>query len=203
MRPGSVPNPHGRRTPGDPRHDAFWARLDEAGVALVFHGGDSGYQVYEQMWGLSGETEAFRQPPLRKLLSASPISDTIASLFADKLFERFGNLRVATIETGSTWVAPLLKKLKSVHVQAPGEFAEAPYELFMRHVSVSPFFEDDVYALIDAVGAERVLFGSDYPHVEGLADPSEFIHEIDQLDVADIRKIMHDNCRRLVTAQPR
>lgn len=203
MRPGSVPNPNGRRTPGDERHDAFWARLDESGVALVIHGGDAGYRVYEQMWGLSGETEAFRRQPLRQLLSASPISDTIASLFADKLFERFTNLRVATIETGCYWVAPLLKKLKSLHIQSPGEFAVAPYDLFMKHVSVSPFFEDDVYGLVDTLGAERVLFGSDYPHVEGLAEPAEFFDEIDKLDQGDIRKIMHDNCRRLVTPQPR
>lgn len=203
MRPGSVHGATGRRTPGDPRHDAFWARLDESGVSLVFHGGDSGYQVYEQMWGLTGETEAFRQPMLKKLLSASAISDTIASLFADKLFERFTNLRVATIETGSTWVAPLLRKLRSVHIQSPGEFAVPPAELFMQHMSVAPFFEDDVYELIDAVGTDRVLFGSDYPHVEGLAEPRTFAAEIDRLAPGDVRKIMRDNCLRLLTPQPR
>ena len=104
----------------------------------------------------------------------------MASIVADKVFERFPNVRIATIETGSEWVAPLLKKLRNVSTQMPGEFAEDP-EIFLEHVWVSPFFEDDVLALVDEVGTSRVVFGSDYPHVEGLAEPAAFAKEIDQL----------------------
>jgi predicted TIM-barrel fold metal-dependent hydrolase len=202
IRPGSVYGAERRRTPGDPAHDAFWARLDEAGVTLVIHGGDSGYAPYEQIWGLSGETESFRIPPLKRLLSASPIHDMMASLMADRLFERFPNLRIATIETGSGWVGPLLKRLRKLQIQVPGVFTEDPYELFLEHVWVSPFFEDDVMALVERVGADRVLFGSDYPHAEGLAEPTTFVKEIDGLPDSDVRKIMHDNARALVTPRP-
>ncbi len=202
MRPGSVYGPERRRPPGDPAHDAFWARLNEAGITLAIHGGDSSYAPYEQLWGLSGETESFRIPPLKRLLSASPIHDTMASLMADRLFERFPNLRVATIETGSGWVAPLLKRLRSVKVQVPGVFDADPYELFLEHVWVSPFFEDNVLALVERVGAEHVLFGSDYPHAEGLAEPTSFVKEIDGLSDSDVHKIMHDNARALVTPRP-
>jgi predicted TIM-barrel fold metal-dependent hydrolase len=199
MRPGPVAVPGGRTTPGDRRHDAFWARLDEAGVTLVVHGGDSSYGDYERLWGLSGEVESFRISPLKRLLSASSIQDFMASLMADKLFERFPNIRVATIETGSGWVGPLLKKLRTVSIQVPGEFAQDPYELFLEHVWVSPFFEDDVYELVEKVGADRVVFGSDYPHVEGLAEPADFVKEIDRLDDVAVRKIMRENARELVT----
>jgi predicted TIM-barrel fold metal-dependent hydrolase len=199
LRPGPVAVPGGRTTPGDARHDGFWARLNESGVTLVIHGGDSSYATYERMWGLSGEVEAFRTGPLKRLLSASPIRDTMASLIADKVFERFPNVRVATIETGSDWVAPLLKKLRSISIQMPGEFAHDPYELFLEHVWVSPFFEDDVYALVEQVGSSRVVFGSDYPHVEGLAEPASFAKEIDRLPEDDVRRIMRDNGRELVT----
>jgi predicted TIM-barrel fold metal-dependent hydrolase len=203
MRPGPVAVPGGRTTPGDPRHDAFWSLLDESGITLVIHGGDSSYATYEQLWGLAGETEAFRIGALKRLLSASPIRDTMASVMADKLFERFPNLRMATIETGSDWVAPLLKKLRTISVQMPGEFADDPYELFLEHVWVSPFFEDDVYALVDQVGTSRVVFGSDYPHVEGLAEPAAFAKEIDRLPDEDVRKVMRDNARELVTPRGR
>jgi predicted TIM-barrel fold metal-dependent hydrolase len=202
IRPGSVFGFERRRTPGDPAHDAFWARLNEAGITLAIHGGDAGYGTYEQLWGLSGETESFRIPPLKRLLSASPIHDTMASLMADRLFERFPNLRVATIETGSGWVAPLLSKLRSLTVQLPGVFGADPYELFLEHVWVSPFFEDNVLKLVERIGADRVLFGSDYPHAEGLADPVSFVKEVDTLSEADIHKIMHDNIRALVTPRP-
>jgi predicted TIM-barrel fold metal-dependent hydrolase len=180
-------------------HDAFWARLDEAGITLVVHGGDSSYAAYEQLWGLSGEVESFRVPMLKRLLSASPIHDFMASLIADGLFDRFPNLRVATIETGSGWVRPLLKKLKQLSVQLPHEFASDPVAKFHDHVWVSPFFEDDVLALVDAVGPDKVVFGSDYPHAEGLAEPTAFVKELDGLDDAAIRKIMRDNARALVT----
>ena len=202
MRPGSVAIPGGRTTPGDERHDAFWNRLNESGVVLGVHGGDSSYAIYEQMWGLTGEVEAFRHPALKRLLSASPIRDMIASLMADKIFERFPNLRVATIETGSYWVEPLLKKLKSTAVQMPGEFAEDPYELFLEHVWVSPFAEDDPYELVDLIGSSHVIFGSDYPHVEGLADPGSYAEELQALPASDVRKIMRDNARELVTPRP-
>jgi predicted TIM-barrel fold metal-dependent hydrolase len=202
MRPGSVYGADRRRTPGDPAHDAFWARLNEAGITLAIHGGESSYAPYEQIWGLTGETESFRIPPLKRLLSASPIHDTMASLMADRLFERFPNLRVATIETGSGWVGPLLKRLRSLKIQVPGVFNADPYELFLEHVWVSPFFEDNVIALVERVGPEHVLFGSDYPHAEGLAEPTSFVKEIDSLSDDDVHKIMHDNARTLVTPRP-
>lgn len=202
MRPGSVNTAVGRRTPGDPSHDGFWARLAEAGVTLVIHGGDSGYVDYERIWGMSGEVEAFRQPTLRRLLSASAIHDMMASLMADRLFERHPNLRVATIETGSGWVAPLLAALRKASVQVPDAFGSDPVELFAEHVWVSPFFEDDVLALVRQVGADRVLFGSDYPHAEGLAEPLAFEKELQGLSEAEVRKIMRDNARQLVTPRP-
>jgi predicted TIM-barrel fold metal-dependent hydrolase len=202
MRPGSVWGARARRTPGDAAHDAFWARMNEAGVTLAIHGGDSGYAPYERIWGLSGETESFRIPTLKRLLSASPIQDTIASLLADDLFDRFPNLRVATIETGSGWVKPLLKKLRSASIQAPDAFRSDPHEQFLSHVSVSPFFEDDVLALVNLLGPERVVFGSDYPHAEGLEDPASFVKELEGVAPADVQKIMHDNARTLVTPRP-
>jgi predicted TIM-barrel fold metal-dependent hydrolase len=202
MRPGSANTRSGRRTPGDPAHDPFWARLNEAGITLAIHGGDSGYGEYEQIWGLTGEVEAFRQPPLKRLLSASPIHDMMASLMSDRLFERHPNLRVATIETGSGWVSPLLKQLRKTAIQLPHAFGVDPYESFMEHVWVSPFFEDNVQALVERVGAERVLFGSDFPHAEGLADPTSFEKELQGFSDEDVRLIMHDNARALVTPRP-
>jgi predicted TIM-barrel fold metal-dependent hydrolase len=202
MRPASVKVPTGRVTPGDPRHDAFWSRLNEAGITLLVHGGDSSYGAYEQLWGLAGDTEAFRTPVLKRLLSASPPRDLMSSMIADRLFERFPNLRVATIETGSDWVAPLIKKLKTIAIQMPGAFGADPYQLFHEHVTVSPFFEDDVLELTRLVGPEHVVFGSDWPHVEGLAEPASFAKELDSLPAEDVRKIMHDNARGLVTPHP-
>jgi predicted TIM-barrel fold metal-dependent hydrolase len=47
--------------------------------------------------------------------------------------------------------------------------------------------------VIECVGVDRVLFGSDYPHVEGLADPLSYLDDIADLDTEDQRKIMGGN----------
>jgi predicted TIM-barrel fold metal-dependent hydrolase len=203
IRPGP-PAPQGDyRSLGDPRNDRFWERLDSSGLTLVLHGGESSYNPYEEMWGLRGDSEAFRIPPLKRLLSASPIRDSIASLLAEGVLERFPNIRVATIETGSGWVAPLLKKLETVYVQSPDAFGTDPVELFKERVWVSPFFEDDVTSLVKLVGADRVLFGSDFPHAEGLAEPTDFVDECIGLTDDEIRKIMRDNAWAIATPRPR
>jgi predicted TIM-barrel fold metal-dependent hydrolase len=55
---------------------------------------------------------------------------------------------------------------------------------------------------VERVGPARVLFGSDYPHAAGLSDPVSCVKEISTLPDADVRKIMYDNVRGLVTPQP-
>ena len=97
---------------------------------------------------------------------------------------------------------PLLSQLRSIAIKVPGVFKEDPYEQFLEHVWVSPFFEDNVLALVERVGASNVLFGSDYPHAEGLAEPISFVDELKGLSDEDVRKIMHDNARELVTPRP-
>src|SRR5438094_818954 len=84
-------------------HDLVWSRNNEAGVTVVYHGGDSVYSSYLRHWGETAEMEAFRQNPFRSLVSHSAIQDQFANLLAHQLFGRFPNLRVCSIETGSDW----------------------------------------------------------------------------------------------------
>jgi predicted TIM-barrel fold metal-dependent hydrolase len=44
---------------------------------------------------------------------------------------------------------------------------------------------------------EQVLFGSDWPHAEGLAEPKNYFAYITELSVNQQRKIMRDNARSL------
>ena len=47
-----------------------------------------------------------------------------------------------------------------------------------RHVSVAPFYEEPIDQLAERIGIDQVLFGSDYPHAEGLADPVSFVDDL-------------------------
>jgi hypothetical protein len=47
-------------------------------------------------------------------------------------------------------------------------------------------------------GADRVLFGSDWPHPEGVVEPLDFLGELTELSAADQQKIMSSNLKGLL-----
>ena len=73
----------------------------------------------------------------------------------------------------------------------------SPSEVLMEHLHVSPFYEEDIVGLVNAIGAERVMFGSDYPHPEGCAEPIDYADRLVGLSDDQIRLIMRDNAARL------
>src|SRR3546814_15816738 len=60
----------------------------------------------------------------------------------------------------------------------PHGFDGDPIEQFKRNVWISPFHEDDIAELIEVMGADHILFGSDYPHPEGLAEPCSYLDHL-------------------------
>jgi predicted TIM-barrel fold metal-dependent hydrolase len=198
MRAGPVEIPGGGTSPADARFDPFWSRVDEAGITVAYHSGDAGYERFFDAWGLGTEFQAFDFNPLRLCMSPAPIRDTMAALVCGGLFDRFPRLRIATIETGSSWVAPLLASFKKAYGQMPFAFKQDPIEAFRRHVWVSPYYEDDLAKLRNQIGADHVLFGSDFPHAEGLAEPTEFVNELEGYSPEETRLVMRENGMGLV-----
>jgi len=199
MRAGPVPTVDPTQgNPADRRCDPFWSRVDEAGISVAYHSGDSGYFSFYEPWGLGTEFQSFDFNPMRLCMSAQPIMDTMAALVCGGLFDRFPRLRIATIETGSSWVSPLLARFKKAYGQMPFAFKRDPVEAFREHVWVSPYYEDDLTGLRDAIGADHMLFGSDFPHAEGLAEPTEFVNDLEGFSPDETRRIMRDNGLSLV-----
>ena len=73
--------------------------------------------------------------------------------------------------TAPTGCALLVKRLLKQANQTPWVFPESPLDTIREHVWVTPYYEEDMRKLADRIGVEQVLFGSDWPHGEGLADP--------------------------------
>ena len=122
-----------------------------------------------------------------------PVEDACTALVCHGALSRFPDLKVAFIENGSAWVEPLLGRFADAYKKMPNDFPENPVEVFKRQIHISPFWEDDLPALADLVGVDRVLFGSDFPHPEGLANPMSYLDELEGVDEDKVRKIMGGN----------
>ena len=207
MIPGPVPDGRGYVSPGHPRFDPVWAQLAEAGVPMALHAGLSGVSQYGKLWGTGGagggDFEGFRHAafPLVAFQDRG-ISDTFAALICHGVLERFPNLRLAAIENGAMWVPDLLRNLADGYGKMPFAFKEHPVEQFKRQVWVAPFYEDDMALLKDKLGIDRLLFGSDFPHAEGLTEPSYFTKDIPTFTEDETRAIMRDNVLELITPRP-
>lgn len=206
VRPAPVPTMKGNSvSPGDPRFDPFWRRVQETGIPVMMHASDSGYDRYVADWeGGRSEFLPFDPTAFRLITGEDfrPAYDTTASLIAHGVFDRHPGVRIGIIETGIAWVPRLLKHLEIVHHKRPKDFAQDPVETFHRHFWHMPFFEDDLRDVSDILRPDRILFGSDYPHPEGLADPASFTNELGQMTAENARRFMGDNLRELLTPQP-
>ena len=201
-RPAAATTESGPRSPGAAEFDPFWARVNEAGITVVVHAGDSGYTAHG--YARDGFTTDFGgiPQPIRMLQLERPIEDFLSSLVCDNLFHRFPNLRVASVENGSKFLDGLFGRLGVVSRKMNGWFPEDPVETFRRHIWVNPFWEDQVDDVIDAVGVDRVIFGSDWPHIEALPEPLQYVDEVRHLAPEDQRAILATNAEALNRLQP-
>ena len=208
-RPSAAWTKDGPRSPGDPIFDSFWARVNEAGIAVVIHAGDSGYNTngyaddrFSAAFGRNTGSGAGR-PSIRGWSFERAALDYLATLSFDRLFERFPNVRIASVENGSEFLPYLFRKLESSARNLRHYYSEHPAETFRRNVWINPFWEDDVKEVAECMGTDRVIFGSDWPHIEGLPEPTYDLAEIQgHFSPEDQQKILRDNARSLNERRP-
>jgi predicted TIM-barrel fold metal-dependent hydrolase len=199
VRPQATFTADGWASPGDPRFDPIWARIAEAGAVLVPHIGEVGGAGLDKYVTHHGNIIGGVAPPLEVAVGHDrAIGSYLGALVCDKLFERFPTLRVASVENGAEFLPLLLAGLRRAGFQRPGYFASDPVEQFTEHIWVAPFWEDDLAEVVGLIGADQVLFGSDYPHPEGLAEPRDYTKLVAELDdPVAARKILWGNTAML------
>jgi predicted TIM-barrel fold metal-dependent hydrolase len=197
------------KSPGDPHFDPVWSRLAEARVPVAYHAAESGYnELLSTQWGHRARPRSHHQSAWQNAFCFidTPVMHTLAALVFDNLFGRFPNLRVATIECGSAWVPYLLPRLdkaqKSCTSHSPwlgGRVADRASDVFKAHVRVNPFPEEDHVELFEWLRPEHLLFGSDWPHPEGIAEPRTYPDYLPAGTPPEaIRRMMRDNARELL-----
>jgi len=203
MRPAAPTTVLGQRAPTDPQFDPFWARVNEAGITVVVHAGDSGYS--SNGYATDGFTSNFKggvPQPIKMLQLERPIEDFLAALIADQLFHRFPNVRVASVENGAGFLGGLFHRLDALGNKMAGWFPEDPIETFRRNIWINPFWEDNVHSLLELMGPERILFGSDWPHIEGMPTPLDYLEELTGLEQKVIDLVVRDNATELNELRP-
>ena len=204
--------PVGGRSPADPCFDPFWARVEEAGVPVLLHVSLSTYESeFSKLWGekpdaTMAEFSAFQW---YTFFMHRPWLDTITALIFGNLFGRFPRLEVVSVEHGSAWVPGLLRDLDHVmrHTMPTtlwpgGKLENLPSEIFREHVYVSPFYEPHYEApmkeLVDLIGIERLVFGSDWPHGEGKREPLDYLSDVEGLDAPQLERFLRGNALGLL-----
>ena len=203
MRAAAPTTTTGTHSPFDEQFDPFWARLNEAGIPLAIHAGDTGWS--SNGYAADGFGATFSggwKPSVKSFAIERSAGDFVISSVFEKMFDRFPNIRMASIENGSTFLADVVKKLKSTDAKMPGYFTTDPVLTLQRHWWINPFWEDDVNETVALMGADRVIFGSDWPHIEGMPAPLDYVPELAKLTDAERKMVLLDNAVTLNTPQP-
>ncbi len=200
---GGVDNPWGGRSPADPIFDRFWSIANEAGLLLTAHLGGTDYQKYGADWSEDpyttfGDFDAFQW---MMYWGDRPAYELTAGLILHNFFGRFPNIRMCLSECGTVWLPYTLRKMDHAFLMGRkakwadnGRLGERPSNIFRQKFVVAPFPEENVRRVVEEVGIDPIVFGSDFPHGEGLAYPGQYVNaQLASFGADEQRRIMRDN----------
>jgi len=187
-------------SPFRPDNDRFWSICSEAGIKLATHlatvtrYGEQGLEWNEEEVML-GDMDAFQWV---FYYGDRPAYETVGAAILQGWFARFPKMQLLLSEQGTVWVPYIIRKLDHAFLIGRkatwGKLELRPNDYFRPHCFVAPFPEENVDRVVEAVGIEPIVFGSDFPHGEGLAFPAQYADaQLGGMSDADVKKIMRDN----------
>jgi predicted TIM-barrel fold metal-dependent hydrolase len=199
---GGAENPFGGRSLADPVYDRFWSMVNEAEIRLAVHLGGTDYQKYGADWSEDpdttfGDFDAFQW---MMYWGDRPAMELTAALILHNFFGRFPRIRVLLSEMGTVWLPYTLRKADHAFMMGRkakwaenGRLGRRPSEIFREHFVVAPYPEENIQRVVAEVGLDPIVFGSDFPHGEGLAYPSQYVAaQLSSFTEEDQRRIMRD-----------
>ena len=164
----------GRRL-SDPSHEPVWRRMSELGLAPTFHIGAFSERVIADGWQANDVIQYMTC--LSLVMNGFEAQVALADLILNGVFDRNPDLRWVTTEYSVGWLPELKLRLDygfDTHQQVTGvhnvELALRPSEYVERNLRFVSFPHEQPAALMDSVG-EVLMFGSDFPHAEGVLNP--------------------------------
>ena len=186
--------------------DPFWETCTELRLPVHFHIGASvtGMTFYGRYpWASHG--------PNTKLAIGGTLlfignARVVTNLILSGMFDRHPDLQMVSVESGIGWIPFILEALDyEMAENAPEELAllkKPPSEYFRTNLYATFWFENNrnkLPDLIDAVGDDRILFETDFPHPTCLyPDPLGTVEaKMQTLSAGARSNIMGENARRL------
>jgi predicted TIM-barrel fold metal-dependent hydrolase len=200
--------PAGGKSPADPCFDPVWQILNDAKVAVAFHVSEANFMhpLIHEFGEAPLQSRRMGQTAWQWMFCYSelPVQMTLANIIFHNFFERFPDIRIASVENGANWVPAFLDKMDKMRGMAKnghwpcGQLKERPSAIFKRHCFAVAYPEDDVKDIVEKIGtSDCILMGSDYPHAEGVPEPRDFFAEaLTDLPPEQARAIMYDNGKR-------
>ncbi|MGE3297523.1 MAG: amidohydrolase family protein [Porticoccaceae bacterium] len=186
----------------DPHFDPLWARIEEAGVPLLVH---VIVRTRRLVTGFVGDwygTPANRTFTFA-LGAASQVMPACMAMVMDGLFDKFPRLKVVAIEAGCGWAPYAMDRLDEKYRHFRGFDTPLalgrPSDYFRRNLwFVAEPEERTIGSCLDLIGEDRVLWGSDFPHIDAnLEAPSLIRASVSALSEQRQRAVLGENARRL------
>jgi len=183
----------------DPHWDRLWATAQERGLPCNFHIGAGGI----------GDEGVWKGMPMGNALATIAAilfmnnCRCIANLIFSGLLDRFPRQKFVSVESGIGWIPFLLEACEyQMNESMPdgGNMKLRPTEYFRRQIYASFWFEKpDTPWAIERVGADNVMFETDFPHPTCLyPDPRKQLRRSlagVHTDVA--RKVLYETAARV------
>jgi aminocarboxymuconate-semialdehyde decarboxylase len=170
---------------GDSKLRPFWAKAEELGAVVYIHpagNADRRFQSFH-LWNSIGQN--FEE------------AMAIASIMYEGILDAFPDLKIC-ISHGGGYMPLALGRIARNYLEKPStraNMSKSPAEYLRMLYYDSCVYEPEVLAhLVERVGADRVILGSDYP--VGEMKPVEFVNS-SPLSEADKRKIISTNATAL------
>lgn len=165
--------------PGEKHFDRLWDLCQEAGIPGCFHvivrfSGPSAFASWHDSG--PGATFTFGIGATGQLIPA------MSSIVLDGVFDRFPNLKIISVEAGCGYAAYLMDRLDEKHQffkhLTPTPLELKPSEYLQRNCYfVAEPEERTIDAMLTLVGEDRILWGSDYPHIDSTLEAPNLIRQ--------------------------
>jgi len=177
-----------------PNYEPMWKALNETGLPVHFHAFPNMRGGMFQKWSdnpAAGFTAVVNFP--------LNLADILVAIIGANVFERYPNVRCVFGESGGGWIPYVLGRMDYEWNQIGKSWGlkMKPSDYYRKHCKATFQYDTPAIELRHLMGVETLMWGSDYPHADGVfPDSSEYIETyFGNLAPAEKQKIVCDNAK--------